>query len=339
MYKRLTILMVALLLTACGGEPEVTQWRFALEEIQGSVQDAYAQEFKRRIEARTDGKVEVNIYPYGALGTSANITEQVQNNAMQLAFASPGHLGSVVPEAQLFSLHFLFSEDDRINQQLFADSAALHERLAAAYRDHGLQLLAVVPEGWMVWTGDRPLRTPEDFTGFKIRTMASPLLVAAYEAYGASPTPMPYSEVYSGLQLGMIDGQVNPIFAIEEMSFHEVQEVMTFPRHLPFVSTLIASPDFYDALPPEQRQLLAEVKAEMNSHIFEVQERYNSERLEIIRSEEALEEVRLTEAERDRFRQLSLPVREIYIEQAGARGRALLETLIRERERLEAAAR
>jgi TRAP-type C4-dicarboxylate transport system substrate-binding protein len=338
MRRLLLLLLVAALgAAACGRDTAIPTWRFALEEIEGSVQDAYARRFAEEIEQRLAGAVSVLVYPYGSLGTSAQITEQVQRGAIQLAFASPGHLGSVVQEAQIFSLHFLFSEDDEINREVMAPGGRVHEILDEAYRERGLALLAIVPEGWMVWTGDRPLRSPEDFRGFKMRTMASPLLVDAYSAYGASPTPLPYGEVYGALQLGMVDGQVNPVFAIEEMSFHEVQDVMTFARHLPFVTTLVANPTFLDALSPAEREALDAVVAELEHEIAEVERKLNAERLERIREAGGTRFVHLTEEEREVFREASLPVRERYRALAGERGSELLRTLSDELRRIESA--
>lgn len=326
----LSLLLVLGLVGCSEPQPEVQQWRFALEEIEGSVQHAYAERFKELVEARTGGKVQVLIYPYGALGTSAQLTEQVQNGTLQFAFASPGHLGSVVPEAQVLTLHFLFSDDEAANQRVLSSSPTLYGPLAEAYRKRGLALLSLVQEGWMVWTGDRPLRSPADFQGFKMRTMVSPLLLEAYRAYGANPTPMPYGEVYSGLQLKTIDGQVNPVFAIQEMSFHEVQDYMTFANHLPFVASVVTSPSFLDSLSPELRQMLREVKGELDSYVFDVQAMFNRERLEDIRSSSDIQLVSLTEPERAAFREASLGVREVFRRQAGERGARILEALERE---------
>ena len=328
-------LPILLLLAGCGGEPATPTWRFALEEIEGSVQDVFARRFALEIQERTDGSVDVVIYPYGSLGTSAQLTEQVQQGALQLAFASPGHLGSVVPEAQVFSLHFVFSDDEEVNGRAVAAGGPVQRILDEAYRDRGLALLAVVPEGWMVWTGDRELRSPADFRGFKMRTMASPLLVEAYRAYGASPTPLPYAEVYGALQLGMVDGQVNPIFAIEEMSFYEVQDVMTFAHHLPFVTTLVANPTFLDGLAPELRKTLEDVIRELEVEIAGVQQEMNRERLERIQAAGGTRLVELSEAERQTFRDASLPVRDRYRELAGERGAEVLRTLQTEVRRLE----
>jgi tripartite ATP-independent transporter DctP family solute receptor len=315
-------------LAGCGGGDGGEVWRFAIEEIEGRVQHAYAARFETRVEQRTQGSVQVEVYPYGSLGTSTDLTEQVQRGALQLAFASPGHLGSVVPEAQVFSLHYVLSDDEAVNHAILSEKGRFRELLGEAYAERRLALLAILPEGWMVWTANRPLRAPADFRGLKMRTMVSPLLVAAYAAYGADPTPMPYAEVYSGLQLGMIDAQVNPVFAVEEMSFHEVQSDLVFAHHAPFVTTLVADPEFLAALPPARRALLEEVVEELDPWIFEVQQRLNRERLRRIEAEGGTRIARLGDAEREAFRALSVPVRDTYRDLAGPRGGEILEALL-----------
>lgn len=342
-----SVLISALLpmLVACGqpsGTSEAgaapTEWKFAIEEIQGSVQDAYAQKFKALIEQRSGGHVKVTVYPYGTLGTSAQITELAQSGSVQFAMASPGHLGSVIPEVQLFLLHFVFSDDEEVNQEVLAKSRPLQALLNKAYRAKELQYLGAFTEGWMVWTANKAITTPADFDGVKIRTMVSPLLLDLYELYGANPTPMAYSEVYSGLQLHMIDAQVNPVFAIEEMGFYEVQQDMIFAKQLPFIATVVANPAFYDALSETDRALVQSVKSELDDYVFDVQERLNTERLETIRQKKPdMVIIHLSEAQRAAFRKASLPIREKYVELAGDSGRALLKMLLAEIERVSAA--
>lgn len=321
-------LVLLLLAVACGRGPgETRQWRFAIEETAGSVQDAYAQEFARRIEARTDGDVHVTIYPYGALGTSDQITEQLHAGILQFAMASPGHLGTLIPEVQVFLLHFVLSDDEEVNNQALSDPELLgaFDRL---YAEKGFRLLSFFSEGWQVWTTRQPVRKPEDFQGVKFRVMTSPLLLAAYEAYGASPTPLAYSEVYSALQLNMIDGQVNPIFAIQEMSFYEVTDYLVFANQAPFVTSAVASRHFYESLSPERRQLLDDVVDELDEYVFDVQRRFNRDRLEtILERKPELGVLRLDEEERARFRAASRAVREQFVELAPENGQRVLDLL------------
>ena len=310
-------------------------WRFAIEEAAGSVQDAYAQEFKRRIEAGSSGRIQVKVYPYGTLGTSDDITEQLRMGSLQFAMASPGHLGKTIPELQVFLLHFVLSDDDDVNRAAIHDPEFRAE-IEPLFLEKGLELLTLLFEGWMVWTTQKPIRRPDDFQGVKIRTMTSPLLLAAYEAYGASPQAMPYGEVYGALQLNMIDAQVNPVFAIEEMSFFEVTSHMIFAKPAPFMTTFVSNGDFLAGLDPELRTLVADVVEELDPFLFDVQERTNLERLQRIRSRKPeMVMIDLTEEERDAFRQRSAPVRSHFTQMSGERGRAILSALLSAVERAE----
>ena len=143
----------------------------------------------------------------------------------------------------------------------------------------------------------------------------------------ANPTPMPYSEVYSGLQLGQIDGQVNPVFAIQEMSFYEVQDYMIQAKQAQFITTLVASSDFYSGLNDEQQQMLDKVTNEMRPYIFEKQEEYNADRLEKIKEDSDIEIITLTDEQREAFRPVGEKGWEVYREQSGERGSKILDTL------------
>ena len=306
-------------------------WRFAIEEISGSVQDAYAQEFKRRIEEKSGGAVRIEIYPYGALGTSDDLTELAAMGAIQFSNASPGHLGKLVPQIQVLSIPYLLSENDEVNKDVLQGSAVLYGEVGGELEKRGLKLLSVYPEGKMVWTTNRPVHTPEDFENFKMRTMNSPMLISAYRAFGASPTPLPYAEVYGGLQLKIIDGQVNPVFAIEEMKFYEVSDYMIWAGQQTFTTTLITNSDWYWGLPAERRRWIDDTVKEMVDAIFDIARDYNYKRLEIIRKKApGLEFIHLTPEERAVFKERAKGLHRTFIDMAGPEGAAILEGLQRE---------
>ena len=271
------------------------------------------------------------MYPYGSLGTSDQVTELLHMGALQLAMASPGHLGKLIPEIQLLLLHFIFSENDEVNKEVLGRGRPLHKSLAKLYRQKGLELLALYPEGWQVWTTQKSVHNPDDFRGLKMRVMTSPMLIEAYKAYGANPTPLPYGEVYSALQLNMIDGQVNPIFAIEEMSFYEVTKYLTFAKHAPFITSVAMNPQFFQNLSPTRQALLNDVVADLHDYIFAVQKAFNAERLEKIKERKPqVQFYYLSQEERERFRQASLTARQRYVELVGPSGAKLLQQLLHE---------
>ena len=359
------LLLMSLLLTGCdpgavGNEAPVETWRFAIEESDGSVQHAYAVRFKELIEERTGGEVEVIIYPIGTLGTSTHVTEQLKMGVVELAMASPGSLGKFIPEMQVFLLHFLLPEDPLETRDMLTDP----ELLAAfdeLYEPKGWKLLSIYSEGQMVWTLQEEVRQPADFSGIKMRTMTTPLLLAAYNAYGASATPMPYGEVYSGLQLNQIQGQVNPVFAIERQKFHEVTSWLIFPRHASFITTCAANRPFYEALSEERREMVDQTIAELDEYIHDTQvdsqiERMKEiiadkqrqgktlhvigdldwfldsltaeERKSLIEENEYLElHPQLTPEELERFRTASEQVQEVYLQIGGPSAEAMLRML------------
>ncbi len=362
-HLRLLTCVALLGCLSCGGNPPATEtagelppeeWRFAIEEAEGSVQHAYALKFKELIEQRTGGRVEVIVYPYGTLGTSTQMTEQLNLGVLEFAMASPGSLGKFIPEMQLFLLHFLFPEQDQRLAAILRDPEFL-ELFDALYAEKGLQLLSMFSEGQMVWTADREIRRPDDFKGVKFRVMTTPLLLASYNAYGASATPMPYSEVYSGLQLNMIDGQVNPVFAIERQKFYEVSDWLIFPGHAHFITSAAANRAFFEDLPRERRQLVRDVIRELDDYIFQVQRDFERQRLKKILANarrkraplaiggdvrgllteenyrELVEENEyvtttdaLTEEEREAFASRSRAVKDAFQRYAGERGSELL---------------
>jgi TRAP-type transport system periplasmic protein len=319
------------------GTAQAAEWKFAIEEIDGSVQDQYAQEFKRLIEEKSGGEITVSVYPYGTLGTSADLTELVQVGAIQFANASPGHLGTLVPEIQVFSIPYLLSPNNAVNKEILTNSEVIYGQLSEDFAAKELKLLTMYPEGEMVWTANKEIRSPADFDNFKMRTMVSPMLVTAYESFGASPTPMPYGEVYGGLQLKQIDGQVNPIFAIEEMKFYEVQDYMIWAGQQQFTTTVVTNNEWYEGmLSDQERQWLDETITELADYIFEVQEQFNQERLESIKQAKPdLQMIELSEEERAPFREAAQAVREQFVEMTGDKGQQILDGLTAEIEQLE----
>ena len=319
----------ALAIGASSGAARAETWKFALEEVDGSVQDAFAEKLKELVEQRSNGDVTVEIYPYGTLGTSDDVTELVQTGALQLANASPGHLGSTVPEMQVFSIPYVLSTKDAVNKKVLTGADVIYEDLAKAVRAKGLELMTMYAEGQMVWTANKKITAPDDFSNFKMRTMTSPLLVEAYKAFGANPTAMPYGDVYSGLQLGTIDGQVNPVFAIEEMKFYEVSDYMIYAGQQEFTTSVVTGANWYENLAEDKRALLDNAIDDATDYIFDKQRSYNKERLaNIKKAKPELEIIELTDEQRDVFRERAQRVRDKYVDMVGPSGKKILDKLV-----------
>ncbi|MGD2014970.1 MAG: TRAP transporter substrate-binding protein DctP, partial [Desulfobacterales bacterium] len=126
--------------------------------------------------------------------------------------------------------------------------------LEKAFRKNDLVPLSIMFEGWQWMSSKKEIKSLADVEGLKLRLMSSKLLVEGYQAYGAAPTPMSYGEVYSGLQMGLIDAQVNPLFAIYSMKFYEVQDYLTQLKSEPFLGIPTVNQEFFDGLTKEAQQ-------------------------------------------------------------------------------------
>ena len=307
------------------------EWKFAIEEIPGSIMDAYAQEFKKRIEDKTKGDVTIKVYPLGTLGTPTELVELVADGVVQFANVSVGNLGTIVPESQIFLMTYTLPSDSAVISDLLTSSQMIYGELGKDFEAKGLKLHTMYSEGPQVWTTNREIRTPGDFDNFKMRVMVSPILLKAYEDLGASPTPLPFGEVYGALQLKQVDGQINPVPAIEEMKFYEVTDYMIWAGEQELVTSVMSGTDWYDSLPAERQQLIGETTAEMQNFVQGVVTEFNEDKLAKIKAAKPdIKMIELTEEERSAFRERSKASHSAYIDITGKRGQVLLDALLAE---------
>lgn len=331
--KKLNVLLILIFLTLLVGcnnakSDGTTVWRFVHEENNGSIQDVYVKEFAKKIEEKSNGKIDVEIYTVGQIGDATQQCELLQNGAVDFAIISPGNTGTIVPENQLFSLHFLFTDDMNTNTKILNESEALNIDLTNEYLDNNIKVLSYWTEGFQQWTTSKKVNEPEMWKGVKIRTMPSPMIVASYRAYGANPTPVPYMEVYSGLQLNMIEGQENPISAIEEMKFYEVQDYLTLANSNLYVTTTCVNPDFYEKMTDDEKQILNEVMQEMKTN--NIEEKINGAALDKIKENSNITIMELTEEETEKYRGKAKSAYEVYKSLVGVDGSKILDKLIKE---------
>ncbi len=329
--KLFKALSVAAALAVAPLSASAEEWKFAIEEIPGSIMDAYAQEFKKRIETATNGDVTITVYPMGSLGTPTETVEQAADGIIHFTNVSIGNLGAIVPESQVFLLTYVLPSDPAETSRILSSSDMVYKDLAGDFRRKGLEVLTMYSEGPQVWTTNREIRTPDDFSNFKMRVMVSPILLKAYEDLGASPTPLSFGEVYGALQLKAVDGQVNPAATIEEMKFYEVTDYLIWAGEQELVTTVVAGSDWFETLPPDRQKLVRDTMAGMTGFIDEVVVRFNKDKLEKIRqAKPGINLVVLTEDERAAFRVRSAATHSAYTDIVGDRGQQLLDALLSE---------
>jgi len=317
------VLGVAAMSTATAEE-----WKFAVEESPGDVQTLYAQEFKRLVEERTQGKVDVTIYTYGQLGNENDITELTASGAIQFSNASPGHLGTFVPEVQILSLPFLLPTEDAAKADILSNSKALYGSLAKDFTSKGLKLFTIYPEGEMVWTTKKPVRTPADLGDVKFRVMTSPILIEQFKLYGANPVALPWGEIYSGLQMNVIQAQTNPAFFIESAKFHEVTNYLVYPGDVEYTTTVVANADFWKGLSAKNKSMLDDIRDTLQTFIITKEAEKNAASVaKMLKDNPDLKIIKLTAAESDVFRQRVKPLAGKLVEMAGGRTGEILAQL------------
>jgi len=345
MVKKLFLLTLLILVSAfplmaggqseqsgSAGDQEQTEapivFRMAHEDIADTVPDNYCKEFGRRLEERTNGRVKVEVYPVGQLGVGVELVEQLLTGGIDMVIMNPGNTGTLVPEAQLFLLHFLLPANIEKSFEFMENSKALNENLNELYLAKNMYVIDWWAQGMMQWTTNKKVTSPADFEGMKIRTMQAPLILENYKAYGANPTPVPYTEVYSAMQLNMVDGHENPIGPIEEMKFYEVQDYIIRSNHFPYMLATILNNNIYQSLPADIQTAIEDIAGEMHSVAYDLQLANNKRAEDKIKDD--IEIVDLTQAQIEEFRQAAVPVRDYYVNSVGPKGKEIMDLLVEE---------
>lgn len=324
-FKR-TVLLGGVAVAMTAGAAAAETWRYAFEEALDEVQGVYAQKFKEEVEANSDH--EIQLFPYGTLGESADIMEQAQAGILQFVDQSPGFTGALIPEAQVFFVPYLLPSEPEELYEFFRTSKAINEMFPGLYAEQGLELLTMFPEGEVAMTTKEPVTGPDSLDEVKFRVMTNPLLVESYRAFGATPTPLPWGEVYGGLQTNIIQGQENPVFFIESTKMYEVTDHITFAGHNNFTTAVMANKDFYDGLSDADKKVVQDATQVAFEYILEYQTGLQEEGLEKIK--EAKPDMTITvlsEEQRAPFKAAAGDVEEAFVEMTGDSGKAILDQM------------
>lgn len=249
-------------------------------EIEKNAVHRFAQNFKKLVELRTTGAIEVKLYPNSQLGKEADRMEQVMTGPV-INVASLAGMQTVFPEIFAGNAPFMF-ESFEAAHWFYEDSDYWQQASQAFHDATGTYLLEAVEEGgFLAFTNSkRPIRSPADFEGLKFRAMDESQ-VALYQAFGASGTPVPWTEVYTALKTGVADGQMNPPMYILIGSLQEVQGYMTMANIQYSMQFLLINGAWMDGLDEAQQAAIRQSAHDANviNRIWveaKVQERVNT---------------------------------------------------------------
>lgn len=258
-------------------------WKVGYNTVEGSVRDEAAKEFKRIVEEKSQGNVKIQLFPNEVLGSENEMTESVKTGALDFAITGMGTLTPRVPALYTVGLPFMVNDFDEAHAVM---DSAVGDSWKAMAEEHNYKLLSFCDLGFAQITNNvRPINTAKDLKAIKMRCPNDPVPIATFRALDASVSTTPFSEVYIGLSQGVIEGQFNPLDAIYQTKFHEVQKYLAITNHFFYYANLLMNKDLYDGLDPELQKIVMEAAQSAQ----EVSRKYSKDKqdsmLELLKNE------------------------------------------------------
>ncbi len=234
--------------------------RFASEVARSDSQIVAAERFNELVKAKTNGALDVKVFADSQLGTSQQAITGVRGGTIDMAISGSNNYVGMVPLLGIFDIPFLFKDtahayrvlDGKIGQDILDKFDAL-----------GLKGLAYWDNGWRQMTNSRrPIVTPADVKGLKMRTTGSPAHIEAFKLLGANPVPMPIAELYTALEMRTVDAQEHPIGVFWSSKFYEVQKHVSLTYHAYSAIVMVMNKEKFDKLPPPHQKAIVEAARE-----------------------------------------------------------------------------
>jgi TRAP-type transport system periplasmic protein len=214
-----------------------------------------------RVKEKTSGKVEIQVFPNNQLGSDTDMLSQLRSGAIEFFTLSGLILATLVPVASINGVGFAFKDYSQVWPTM---DGALGAHVRAEIAKRGLYAFGkMYDNGYrQITSATKPIKTPDDLNGFKIRVPVAPLWTSLFKAFGASPTSINFSEVYTALQTKVVDGQENPLSLIDTAKLYEVQKFVAITNHMWDGFWFLANKKAWEAMPEDLRTI---VEAEFNA--------------------------------------------------------------------------
>jgi TRAP-type transport system periplasmic protein len=287
----------------------------------GSLFEASANEFARCSNAALGDKAEVQVFGSSQLGSDSELLQKLKLG--QVAFALPSSVMSSVSEVfGVFEMPYIIKSRDHMRR---VQAAIMDSKLQPAVEAKGYRIVGLWENGFRNITNNtRPISKPEDLKGIKLRTPKGAWRLKMFQLYGANPTPMAFSEVFTALQTGVIDGQENPYAQIWSAKFQEVQKYLSVTGHVYTPAYLLTSEKQYAALPADVRTVVDDCAAKTQDYTYEKAAALETDLLEKLKAGG----IQVNVADKDAFIAASKP---IYTEFAASidGGQELIDTVLK----------
>ena len=275
-----------------------------------------AEKFKQLAEQMTKGRVKVEIYPNSQLYKDREEIEALQSGAVQMLAPSMAKFGPMgAREFELFDLPFLFPDQEVLHRVMDGE---VGKKLFAKLDTKGVTGLAFWDNGFKQMSSNRPMHSPSDVKGLKMRIQSSKVLTAQMKALGANPQVMAFSEVYTALQQGVVDGTENPVSNFYTQKMNEVQKHMTMSNHGYLGYAVIVNKAFWEGLPADVRSELTQAMKEATEYERSIAQSDNDDALAKVIAAKTTTVYELTPAEREEWKKALIPVHKEFEDVIGA---------------------
>ncbi len=234
--------------------------KFANQNVAGHPIVQGMEKFKEIVEKNSGGKIKVNLFPGGTLGSDQANVSAIQGGTLEMASMNSGIFASQVKDFAVFDFPFMFASGKEADTVV---DGAFGKKMHAKLEEKGLIGLAYYELGFRNLTnGKRAINKVFDIEGLKLRVIPNPINVDWVKALGANPTPLPWPEVYAALEQGAVDGQENPVATINGAKLYEVQKHLALTGHQYNPQSVVISKKFWDTLNAAEKKILSDAATE-----------------------------------------------------------------------------
>ena len=234
--------------------------KFATQNPKGHPIVTGMEKFADLVAAKSGGKIKVNLFPGGVLGSDQANVSALQGGTLEMVSMNSGILASQVKDFAVFDFPFMFANTKEADAVV---DGPFGKKMHAKLEEKGLVGLAYYELGFRnITNSKRPLLKVEDIAGLKLRVIPNPINVDWVKALDANPTPLPFPEVYAALEQKAIDGQENPITVINANKFYEVQKFVTLTNHQYNPQSVLISKKFWDTLSAAEKKIVSDAAQE-----------------------------------------------------------------------------
>jgi tripartite ATP-independent transporter DctP family solute receptor len=233
----------------------------------GHVWDVGSKMAAELVKRNTDGRVQIEVFPASQLGTEEQITEGVIFGSTDIAVSGAGQIGNLFKPIYILEMPYLFTDMDHVMR--FAKSPIAKRMFGDLEKEFNIKIVGTSSFGVRhVASVKKPIRTPDDLAGFKLRVPQQQVTMAYGKAMGANPTPIAYAEAYMALQQGLVDGLENPLSAIRSMKFHEVAKHISLTGHVINCTFFIMNGPKFNSLTKKNQDVILDAFDSASQHII-----------------------------------------------------------------------